>query len=149
MARIPFELPDELKDSFTERMKNYRYPVGGKLTTSQILRLGLCLVLTMDDSQLTEYLTLCFNAESAFDEYSGLLSKYKATGLVDESFSQGYNAFDDVYALLQQVDKGIITEQEFRKQLHDLEVNTLVVNKLYGNTSEVLRKFRKIKESLG
>jgi len=76
MARIPFEVSEELKDEFEKRLKRHEEHYGEKMSSSKILRSITSLVATMDSSEFLNFLQVLKTAEHATDDYYKLIEKY-------------------------------------------------------------------------
>jgi hypothetical protein len=77
MARIPFEVSDELKDDFEKRLKRHEEHYGEKMSSSKILRSVTSLISSMDSTEFLNFLQVLKTAEHATEEYYQLLEKYE------------------------------------------------------------------------
>ena len=69
MARIPFELNENLKEEFDKRLKAFDLPSYQRLSASQLLRALTSLVITMDNEQLSSLLITTNKTEAAIENY--------------------------------------------------------------------------------
>jgi len=142
VARIPFELDEEIKEAFVERIMIYgeNSTYAKRPSMSQLLRSIVSLVVLMEHSELRNLLEMAGSAELILEDYLTLFKKGKEEDLIPEHFPAINESVLSVLDLLLSLDRQWITEEEFKQDLSKLEVSNLSHNILKKNTSELLSK---------
>ena len=143
MARIPFELNDEIKDAFVDRIMLYgeNSIVAGRPSMSQVLRSVVSLVVTMDDSVLSDFLEIAGKAEIIVSDYLELYKEYSKKGLIPSEITVINSEFEKTYELLKNAKLGIITEEEFKDSIGMLDISLMSYRRLQKNTADTMKRF--------
>lgn len=140
MARIPFELNDEIKDAFVERIMLYgeNSVYAQRPSMSQVLRSIVSLIVTMKDSELRNFLELAGKSEQVVSEYVELFHEYKGKSLVPAEFPLINTEFDKVYELLCMVKLGKISENKFKEEMELLNFSLSKTNMFLKEREQTL-----------
>lgn len=143
VARIPFELNDEIKDAFVDRIMLYgeNSIIASRPSMSQVLRSVVSLVVTMDDSVLSDFLELAGKSESILSEYLELFKEYSKKGLIPKGFTVINPEFEKTFELLRNVKLGKISEDEFKEKIGMMEITLLSYRRLQKDTSETMNRY--------
>ncbi len=118
MARIPFELNDEIKDAFVDRIMLYGKSsiVASRPSMSQVLRSVVSLVVTMEDSILSDFLEVAAKSELVLSEYLNLFKECSNKNLIPQNFPAINTEFEEIYELMQNLKMGKISDDEFKEK---------------------------------
>lgn len=142
MARIPFELNENLKDEFEKRLKAFDLPSYQRLSSSQLLRALTSLVIILDNKQLSNLLINTNKAETAIEKYLGLLTKYG----MEHSFDAVTELpFEKRYMLMLDVESGMQTKERIESVVKQIVLNKdkTAVGSIKAETDEILRSINK------
>jgi hypothetical protein len=142
MARIPFELNENVKDEFEKRLKAFDLPSYQRLSSSQLLRALTSLVIILDNKQLSNLLINTNKAEVAIENYLGLLAKY---GMEHSFDAVPELPFEKRYMLMLDVESGIQTKERIESVVKQIVLNRdkAAVGSIKAETDEILRSISK------
>lgn len=138
MARIPFELNENLKEEFEKRLKAFDLPSYQRLSTSQLLRAFIALVITMDNKQLANLLITTTKAEGAIENYLMLTSKH---GMEHTFDTVPEIPFEKRYMLMIDVESGLQSKEKIESVVKQivLDKDKTAVGSIKAETNEILR----------
>ncbi len=142
MARIPFEMNENVKDEFEKRLKAFDLPSYQRLSSSQLLRALTSLVIILDNKQLSNLLINTNKAEVAIENYLGLLAKY---GMEHSFDAVPELPFEKRYMLMLDVESGIQTKERIESVVKQIVLNRdkAAVGSIKAETDEILRSISK------
>ncbi len=143
MARIPFELNDEIKDAFVDRIMLYgkNSIVAARPSMSQVLRSVVSLVVTMDDTVLRNFLEMSGKAETLLSEYLDLFNEYSEKGLIPSDYPLINIEFEETYELLRSIKLNKISEEQFKEKIEILGFSLYRYKVLQKETHNLLNSF--------
>ena len=142
MARIPFELNENLKEEFEKRLKAFDLPSYQRLSTSQLLRAFTALVITMDNKQLANLLITTTKAEGAIENYLMLTNKH---GMEHTFDTVPEIPFEKRYMLMIDVESGLQSKEKIESVVKQIVLNRdkAAVGSIKAETNEILGSLSK------
>lgn len=132
MARIPFEISEETKMMFDERLERYSkiMPKGMKINSSFVLRNFISFVITMDDEELGKFLDVSMNGNEILENFKKLESDYKEKGVIKEGYELEKLDFKTSYGLLTKLENGEINEKDFQTEIENYKMKNFVIESM-------------------
>lgn len=142
MARIPFELNDEIKDAFVDRIMLYGKSsiVASRPSMSQVLRSVVSLVVTMEDSILSDFLEVAAKSELVLSEYLNLFKECSNKNLIPQNFPAINTEFEEIYELMQNLKMGKISDDEFKEKIAIMDIKLLAYKAVHKGTTELMNR---------
>lgn len=115
MARLPFELPNEIKKAFIDRLQDVKFPV--TLSISHILRSVIYLFLMVDNETLEEFLIDSQDYEEQYNKYQEYIRKYKELGLIENEFPETNGYYTELIELILSREFNKIDDTAFKREM--------------------------------